>query len=189
MADMNINSLIKDTRKLMDNALDALRENLKSIRTGKASPSLVENIQVDYYGSNMRLRDLANITAPEARMLVVQPWDKNAVAPIEKAIMAANLGLTPSNEGTIIRLPIPELSEERRKEMTKLVKERGEEARIEIRNIRRKANDLAKKATKDSEITEDDQKHLQNEVQKLTDESIKEIDTEVDAKSEELMNL
>ena len=187
--EISVNTIVKDTKNLMDDAFQALEDDLKTIRTGKASPALVENIQVNYYGSSTRLKDIANITAPEPRLLVIQPWDKNAVSGIEKAILSSNLGITPATEGNVIRLPIPELSEERRKELAKTVKDRGEETRIEVRNVRRKANDTAKKAQKSSEITEDDLKDIQEQIQNLTDSYIEQIDTRVNEKSDELLQL
>ena len=185
----DINTLIKDTRQRMDNALKAMHQNFQSVRTGKASPALVEGVMVDYYGTSTKLRDIASITAPEPRLIVIQPWDQNAVANIEKAIQASDIGVSPVSDGRVIRLPIPELSEERRSEYTKLVKKQAEDTRVEIRNIRRDANEQIKKAEKKSEITEDDMHDMLEDTQKLTDDHIKRIDDELEAKVEELMQV
>lgn len=185
----NIDTLTDDTNKRMDDALQAMESDFEAVRTGKASPALVEGLLIDYYGTKTKLRDIAGITAPEPRMLVIQPWDQNAVSAIEKAIQASNIGISPVNDGRVIRLPIPELSEERRQEMTKVVKERAEEARVEIRNIRREANGVAKKAEKNSDITEDDLTQMTNRIQELTDSYIAKIDERMNAKRDELMQV
>lgn len=189
MAALNADNLIPETEKKMDSAVEAMKEGFAAIRTGKASPSLVENISVDYYGTSTRLRDIAGITAPEPRMLVVQPWDQSAVKSIEKAIQASQIGISPVSDGRVIRLPIPELSEERRAELAKMVRTRGEDARVEIRNARREANDAAKAMEKKSEITEDDLRVMAKQVQDMTDEHVKEVDTLVEAKEKELMEV
>ena len=168
----NAENIIPETKKLMEKAITSMNHDFASVRTGKAAPGLVEGIMVEYYGTQTRMKDLAGITAPEPRLLVIQPWDQNAVKAIEKAIRASDLGISPISDGRVIRLPIPELSEERRKDMTKLVKKRSEEARVEIRNARRDANDAIKKAQKASEITEDEMKSKTDEVQKMTDKMI-----------------
>jgi ribosome recycling factor len=185
----NINSLISETTQRMDNALKAMHQNFQSVRTGKASPALVENVMVDYYGTSTKLRDIASITAPEPRLVVIQPWDQNAVANIEKAIQSSDVGVSPVSDGRVIRLPIPELSEERRSEYTKLVKKQAEDTRVEVRNVRRDANEQVKKAQKTSEITEDDMRDMLDDIQKLTDNHIKRIDEELEAKVEELMQV
>lgn len=187
--DMTIDNLIPGTAKRMEMAIHAMQEDFAGIRTGKASPALVENLQVDYYGTSTKLREIAGVTAPEPRLLVIQPWDANAIGNIEKAIQASNLGISPMNDGRVVRLPIPELSEERRKELSKVVKDRAEAARVEIRNIRRDANAVAKKAEKDSDITEDDLADLTREIQRLTDTSIERIDGMLEAKTGELMKV
>ena len=171
----NAENIIPETKKLMEKAITSMNHDFASVRTGKASPGLVEGIMVEYYGTQTRMKDLAGITAPEPRLLVIQPWDQNAVKAIEKAIRASDLGISPVSDGRVIRLPIPELSEERRKDMTKLVKKRSEEARVEIRNARRDANDAIKKAQKASEITEDEMKSKTDEVQKMTDKMIEQV--------------
>ncbi len=189
MNDLSIERLVPETKTRMQKGFEALLQNFASVRTGKASPALVENMAVEYYGTTTKLRDIASITTPEPRLLVIQPWDQNAVAGIEKAIMAANLGVSPSSDGRVIRLSIPELSEERRAEYGKLVKRQAEDGRVEIRNIRREANEVAKKAEKKSEITEDDLTDTLKEIQDLTDDFIKKIDQALEAKTEELMKV
>ncbi|MGI5925281.1 MAG: ribosome recycling factor [Lentisphaeria bacterium] len=180
-------SVVNDTKANMQRALELMQRDFGTVRTGKASPALAEGIMVEYYGTQTRLKDIASITAPEPRMLVIQPWDQGAVKSIEKAIQASDLGISPVSDGRIIRLPIPELSEERRKDMTKLVKKRAEECRIEVRNARRDANETIKKAQKASDITEDDQKVMTDEIQKLTDKMIEEVNKLLEAKEAELM--
>lgn len=179
---------IKDNATLaMDNTIDALKKRFDSVRTGKASPALVEGVMVEYYGGQTRLKDIAAISAPEPRLLKIQPWDITAVNAIQKAIQASGLGITPVTDGKVIRLPIPELSEERRNEMTKQVKKLAEEARVEIRNARRDANEAIKAAKKNSEITEDEQKSQTEAIQKLTDKMIEKVDAVLDEKQKELM--
>ena len=182
-----ITDIVEDTKATMQQALDIMQKAFGTVRTGKASPALAEGIIVEYYGTQTRLKDIASITAPKPRMLVIQPWDQGAVKSIEKAIQGSELGISPVSDGRIIRLPIPELSEERRKDMTKLVKKRAEECRIEIRNARRDANEAIKKAQKASEITEDDQKAMTDDVQKLTDKMIEQVNKLLEVKEAELM--
>ncbi len=177
---------LSTAKKKMQDAVEALQKEFTGIRTGKASPALVEDIQVNYYGTSTRLRDIAGITAPEPRLLVIQPWDQNAIKDIEKAINASDLGISPVNDGRVIRLPIPELTQERRNELVKLVRDRAEEMRVEVRNARREANDMIRKAEKNSEITEDDQSMLEKEVQKETDQHIEQIDKLFEDKEKEL---
>ncbi|MFA6814927.1 MAG: ribosome recycling factor [Lentisphaeria bacterium] len=184
---MTTDSLIKDSKALMIKAIDTMEKNFASVRTGKASPALVEGIMVEYYGSQTRLKDIASITSPEPRLLVIQPWDQKAVKSIEKAILSSQLGISPVSDGRVVRLPIPELSEERRKDMTKLVRKRAEEARVEVRNARRDANEFIKKAEKKSDITIDDKKQLTDEIQKLTDDMIANVDRVLGEKETELM--
>ena len=173
----------------MKKTIDHMKSDFAGVRTGKASPALVEGIMVDYYGTPTRLKELAGITAPEPRLLVIQPWDGAATSSIEKAIKASNIGINPINDGRILRLPIPELSEERRATLAKQVKGRAEEARVAIRNLRREGNDIVKKAQKSSEITEDQQKKMIDDIQKMTDNSIKDIDAILKAKDDELMSM
>lgn len=189
MSTISIDDVSGTTRARMDEALEAMKRDFASVRTGKASPSLVEGISVDYYGTSTRLRDIAGITAPEPRLLVIQPWDQNAIKNIEKAIQSSDIGISPVNDGRVIRLPIPELSEERRKEMVKMVTGRAEDARVAVRNIRREANEVIKKAEKRSDITEDDMSDMLEEVQRLTDEHVAEIDRLLEEKNKELMEV
>lgn len=168
---------------------ESMEKDFAAVRTGKASPALVENIMVDYYGTQTRMKELAGITVPEPRMLVVQPWDRGSIHAVEKAIIASNLGISPVSDGKIIRLPIPELSEERRNSLVKQVKHRAEEAKIAIRNIRRDGNEAAKKAQKDSLITEDDLTQMLDDIQKLTDSYISAIDKDLEKKEKDLMSV
>lgn len=182
-----ISQIVDQTRDAMDKAVDVMKKSFSAVRTGKASPALVDGIMVEYYGAQTRLKDIASVTAPEPRLLIIQPWDQNAVKSIEKAIQASNLGISPVSDGRVIRLPIPELSEERRKDMTKLVRKRAEESRVEIRNARRDANDALKKAQKASDITEDDLKAQTDTVQKMTDKMIEQVNKILEEKETELM--
>ena len=181
--------LLKDTQDKMDNSLKVLESQLAGIRTGKASPALVENIQVPYYGAPTRMRDLANISTPEARLIVISPFDPTILGEIERAILAANIGVTPRNDGRVIRVPVPELSEERRKEMVKVASRQSEEAKVSIRNVRRDANEAAKKLEKDSKISEDDLKSALDKIQKSTDKAIEKTDALVKAKEAEVMTV
>lgn len=184
-----IDELTESTEERMMQAQDAFEQDLAGYRTGKASPALVEGITVEYYGAQSRLREIANISTPEPRLLVVQPFDPTSLANIEKAIIAANIGISPVSDGRLIRLPVPELSEERRRDLAKQVGKRAEDARVQVRGIRRESNDQAKKAQKASEITEDDLKELLDEVQELTNSYIKQIDDAAEAKEKELMEV
>ena len=173
----------------MKKSLANLEEEYGAIRAGRANPRILDRIQVDYYGTPTSSQGVANISVPEARMIQIQPWDAGLIKDIEKAILASDLGLTPANDGKVIRLVFPELTEERRKELVKDVKKKGEEAKVAIRNIRRDANDAVKKEAKANEISEDDQKQLEDKIQKLTDEYVKKIDQAIDAKSTEVMTV
>jgi ribosome recycling factor len=184
-----IDDLMDYTEEHMMKTIEVMQADFSTIRTGKASPALVENMTIDYYGTPTKLKELAGITTPEPRLLVVQPWDPSSVQVIEKSILASNLGISPVSDGRVLRLPIPELSEERRQNLAKQVKTRAEEARIAVRNIRRDSNDVAKKSQKASEITEDDLKDMLSDIQKLTDDYIKEIDTILQKKEDELLNI
>ncbi len=185
----SIDNLVSDVESKMMDATEALEGDFAGFRTGKASTGLVENLMVDYYGTSTRLRDMAGISTPEARLIVIQPWDQTALPEIEKTILASNLGISPVNDGRVIRLPIPELSEERRIELAKQVKKRSEKAKVEIRNHRRDANDLVKKSQKASEITEDDEKDMHDQIQKLTDEYTGQVDALTVKKESELMQV
>lgn len=184
-----VSELMDHLEEQMMKAIDSMKSDFSGVRTGKASPALVENIMVEYYGAMTRLRDIAGITTPESRLLVIQPWDQTAVQAIEKAILASNIGISPVSDGRIIRLPLPELSEERRATLAKQVKSRSEDSRISIRNIRRDGNEAAKKAQKNSEITEDELKSMLDKIQKLTDDYIKDVDKILADKEKELMTV
>lgn len=186
---MNIDNLIEDLTEKMTNGIGHYKRVLDGLRTGKASPNLVQDIMVDAYGSKMKLRDIANINTPDARTINIQAYDKTILSSIERAIIMADIGINPINDGQLIRLPMPELSEERRKDMVKMVKSAAEEHKVEMRNIRREGNDFAKKSQKDGAITEDDLKLYLDDIQKLTDNKIKEIDDLADAKEKELMTV
>jgi ribosome recycling factor len=186
---VKIDDLMDYTEEHMMKAVEVMQSDFSTIRTGKASPALVDSMTIDYYGTPTKLKELAGITTPEPRLLVIQPWDPTSVKLIEKAILASNIGISPVSDGRILRLPIPELSEERRASLAKQVKGRAEEARIAIRNIRRESNETAKKSQKASDITEDDLKDMLGDIQKLTDDYIKEIDETLNKKDDELMNL
>ena len=173
----------------MKKAISAMTTDFAAIRTGKASGAIVENIMVDYYGTPTRLKEIAGITAPESRLLVIQPWDRSALAGIEKAILASNLGITPMNDGKALRLPIPELSQERRTALAKQAKAETEDAKVALRNIRRDGNESAKKAEKDGALTEDDLKKMLDDIQKMTDRYIANLDTMLGAKEKELMSI
>jgi ribosome recycling factor len=178
-----------ETEEKMEKTLQFLQQELSGIRTGKAHPSLVDTITVDYYGSPTRLRDIANISTPEPRLIVINPFDPSSLGLIEKAIIAANIGITPMNDGRLIRVPIPELSEERRKDMVKMAGRTTEEQRVAIRNIRREANDRVKSLQKNGDITEDDRDSALEEVQKLTNDHIKKMDDMLAAKEKEILEV
>jgi ribosome recycling factor len=179
--------ILLDAEDKMSKCLNFLQEQFAGIRTGKASPALVENIKVNYYGAPTRLRELANISTPEPRLIVINAYDPTALAEITKAIVNANIGVTPMNDGRIIRIPIPELNEERRKELTKVANRMTEESRVAIRNTRRDANDQIKKLQKEAKIAEDERDGALEQVQKDTDEYIKKIDGALSAKEKEIM--
>lgn len=173
----------------MDKAVDALKDEYATIRAGRANPNLLNKLKVDYYGQPSPLQAVANVSVPEARVIMIQPWESRLIKDIEKAILASDLGLTPTNDGRVIRLVFPELTEERRKELVKDVKKRAENAKVAIRNIRRDAIDAFKKMEKASEISEDDLKSLENECQKITDKHIDEIDRIMEEKSKEILTV
>jgi ribosome recycling factor len=181
--------IINDAKQRMEKTVDALRNDLISIRAGRANPALFNRVQVEYYGALTPLNQLAGITTPEARLLIIQPYDKSIMGEIERAILKADLGLTPSNDGQVIRISIPPLTEERRKELVKQVKKTAEEAKVAVRNIRRDANDSLKKVEKDGEITEDELKRLMDDVQKLTDQTIIKVDDVASNKEKEIMEV
>lgn len=176
-----------DLQRRMHGAVEALKHDLVGLRTGRASTALLDPIMVEVYGAQMPLNQVATVSVPEARMLSVQVWDRSNVQPVEKAIRSANLGLNPITDGQLIRLPIPDMTEERRKELAKLVGQYAEKARVAVRNVRRDGMDHLKQDEKKHEISEDEHKRLEQEVQKLTDETIKVIDAAADAKEQEIL--
>ena len=173
----------------MSKSYDALMRDYTAIRAGRANPHVLDKIKVDYYGTPTPLQQVGNISVPEPRMLLIQPWDKSLIKPIEKAILTSDLGINPNNDGSAIRLIFPELTEERRKELAKDVKKKGENAKVAIRNIRRDANETIKKMEKAGEISEDDQELAEDRIQKLTDKMIAKIDKAVEAKTQEIMTV
>ncbi|WP_313798649.1 ribosome recycling factor [Cytobacillus sp.] len=181
--------VIDNAKERMTKAIQAYTRELASIRAGRANASLLDRITVDYYGAPTPVNQLAGISVPEARLLVIQPYDKSILGEIEKAILKSDIGLTPSNDGSIIRLAIPQLTEERRKDLVKLVKKESEEAKVAIRNVRRDANDDLKKLEKNGEITEDDLRGYSDDIQKLTDEHINKIDSITKDKEKEILEV
>ncbi len=173
----------------MNKAIAALENDLASIRAGRANPAILDKITVEYYGAQTPLGQVGTISVPEARSLVIQPWDVSILKEIEKAILASDIGITPNNDGKVIRLNFPPLTEERRKDLSKGISKRGEEGKVAVRNIRRDSLEQFKKQKKDGEITEDDLKDLEDKIQKLTDKFVKEIDTIVAAKTKEIMEV
>ena len=173
----------------MKKTLSSLESELATIRAGRANPHILDKLTVDYYGAPTPLQQVANITVPEARMIQIQPWESSLIKGIEKAILTSDLGLNPSNDGKVIRLVFPELTEERRKELVKDVKKKGEASKVAVRNIRRDANDAIKKEQKANEISEDEEKTLQDDIQKMTDTYIKKVDGMVEDKSKEIMTV
>lgn len=182
-------SIKKDANERMKKSLDALRAELAKIRTGRAHPSLLEHIHVDYYGSEVPLSQAASVSIEDPRTLSVNPWDKSMVGKIEKAILTSDLGLNPATAGTVIRVPLPALTEERRAELSKVVHHEGEQAKIAIRNIRRDCNHHIKELLKSKDITEDDQRRAETEIQQLTDKSVQRVDEMVAEKEKELMEI
>jgi ribosome recycling factor len=178
-----------ETEEKMGKALEAMGRELASIRTGKATSSLLDGIQVDYYGTMTPLSQVANISAPDPRLLVIQPWEKKLIPEIVKAIQKSDLGLNPQSDPNVVRLPIPPLTEERRMDLVKVVKKVGEEGKVAVRNIRRDSNDAFKNAEKDKEISEDDSRKGQEQVQKITDEHIEKIDEMLKKKEQEIMEV
>ena len=183
------NAVIKDAKERMDKSIEAFRHEISTIRTGKATTALLDGVKIDYYGTMTPLSQMANVSVLDVHTLNITPWDKSQVGAIEKAIMTSDLGLNPANDGTNIRVPIPVLTEERRKDMVKLVKKFGEDAKIAIRNVRRDANEHLKKLEKDKELSEDLRHDAEAEVQKVTDNHIKKIDEMVKHKEDEIMEV
>lgn len=184
-----LDSIVAEANQRMQKAVENLKKDLLRIRTGRATPALLDGITADYYGSPMAINQVANISVPDARMIVVQPWEKNMLKEIEKAIQTSDLGLNPQNDGNIIRLPIPPLSEERRKDLFKNCKKIGEESKVGIRNIRRDSNEKLKKSEKDKDVTQDEAKKGQDDIQKVTDKFIKTIDDLLVQKEKEIMEV
>lgn len=186
---MTIADVTKDTQTRMQKTIESLHHNLNSVRTGRAAPSLIEDLKVDYYGTTMPLNQLASISAPESRLLVIQPWDKGSMQPIEKAIQTSELGLTPNNDGQVIRISIPTLTEERRKQMVKVVNSHVEDAKVAVRHIRRDAMQSLKGLLNDKEIGEDDERRAQTELEAITKKFIDETDTIGKAKEQEVLEV
>lgn len=184
-----LNDIYTDVKDRMNKAIAALKKEFTSIRAGRANTALLDRITVDYYGVPTPIPQMATVSAPEARLLVIQPWDKNMISEIEKAILKSDLGITPNNDGSVIRLAFPQLTQERRNELVKLIKKKGEEGRVAIRNIRRDGNDMVKDLEKENEISEDDSRRAQDEIQKITDNFIKEIDQVILKKEEEVLEV
>ncbi|MCI6610376.1 MAG: ribosome recycling factor [Ezakiella sp.] len=181
--------VFNSAKEKMNKSIEVYKEDLAAIRAGRANPSLLDRIEVDYYGVMTPLKQLSNVSAPEPRQIVIQPWDANVIPAIEKAILASDLGLNPSNDGKIVRLIVPQLTEERRKELSKVVSKNSETAKINIRNIRRELIDDAKKLEKDKVITEDELHKAESEAQELTDDMIKKIDLIAKEKEKEIMEI
>lgn len=181
--------IINEAKDKMEKAIAQLKRELATLRAGRATPSLLDKVVVDYYGSPTPINQLATITVPEARLLVIQPWDKTVLAEIEKAIQKSELGLNPNNDGEVIRISIPMLTEERRKELVKMVKKYGEDSKVAMRNIRRDANEQIKKLEKDGTISEDEARRYQEQIQKITDETSTNIDKIVAEKEKDIMEV
>jgi ribosome recycling factor len=184
-----VDDVLLDTIDKMENTIKVLKGQFAGLRTGKASPALVDGVQVPYYGVPTRLRDLANVSTPEPRLIVISAYDPTVLPEIERAILAANLGVTPRNDGRVVRVPIPELNEERRKEIVKVAKRQSEEGRIAVRNVRRDANEKFKAMKKKSEMTEDDLKQAEKDIQTLLDKLIKDVDKIAADKNKEIMEI
>ncbi|GHU56661.1 ribosome-recycling factor [Spirochaetia bacterium] len=184
-----MHSVISASEERMKKTVTSLKDGFASLRTGRASAALFDKIKVDYYGDKSPLNQVANISIPEARLIVIQPWDKALIGEIEKAIRSSELSLNPSNDGKVIRISIPPLTEERRKELVKLAKNQAEQSRVSVRNIRREGNDELKKLLKDASITEDDETRASDELQKLTDTYISKVNQVLDEKEKEIMEV
>lgn len=184
-----VNEVLSEAKMAMEKAVKALKKEMSKVRTGRASISLLDDVTVEYYGVPTPLSQVATLSTPEARLITVQPWEKNLIPDIEKALFKADLGLTPSSDGLLIRLPVPALTEERRREMVKIIKRMAEDAKISVRNARRDANENLKMLEKEKEITEDDLKRSEKDVQQLTDEFVSTIDDVVQTKEQEVMEI
>jgi ribosome recycling factor len=186
---MILDELFQKTEDHMRKTLEMLMQELSGIRTGKASPALLDSLRVNYYGSMVPVKQVANVSVPDPRMITIQPWDRGLVPEIEKAIRASELGLNPQNDGGLIRLPIPPLTEERRKDLVKVVKRIGEDSKVAMRNVRRDANDKIKKLEKEHELSEDDMRDKQDEIQKLTDQFVHRVEEAVTSKEKEILEI
>jgi ribosome recycling factor len=186
---MNVKEIFAESEQRMKKSIESLKKDFTRIRTGRASAALLDGITVEYYGSPMPVNQVAAISVPDARMIMIQPWEKSMIGPIEKAIQASDLGLNPQSDGNVIRLPIPPLSEERRKDLFKHCKKISEDNKVAIRNIRRDSNELLKESEKSKKITQDDLKKGQDEIQKLTDKYIKSVDDMLSLKEKEILEL
>jgi len=184
-----LSEFIEKTRSKMDKTINIIKDEFKHIRTGRASTALIDKLEIPYYGILTPLNQVANISVPESNLIVIQPWDKNCLADIEKTIWKSDLGLTPSSDGSIIRLTVPALNEERRKDLVKMVKKEAENGKVAIRNVRREINELIKKEEKNKNISEDECKESQKEVQIITDEYVKKIDEILEIKEKEIMEV
>ncbi len=180
---------VKVYEEKMSKSLDALNEEFSSIRAGRANPHILDKIRVDYYGTPTSLQQVANISVPEARMIQIQPWESSLIKDIEKAILVSDLGITPNNDGKVIRLVFPELTEDRRKELAKDVKKKGDNAKVAIRNVRRDANDTFKKANKAGELSDDELSNAEDEVQKITDKYVALVDKAIEDKTKEILTV
>lgn len=186
---MSVADIRNTAEEKMNKSIEALKSDLQKVRTGRAHTGILDHVMVDYYGSMVPISQVANLSLADARTIVAQPWEKTMVAPVEKAIRESDLGLNPAAMGETIRVPMPALTEERRKDLTKFVKAEGEQTKIAIRNLRRDANDAFKKLVKDKDISEDDERRAQDEVQKLTDKFVAEVDQILQAKEAEIMTV
>lgn len=186
---MTVKEIYASHEDKMKKALEVMRKEYASLRAGRATPALLDKVTVDYYGTPTPINQVANIAVPEPRMLTIQPWEKPMLATIEKAILKSDLGLTPNNDGSVIRLSIPQLTQQRRQELVKVVHKKAEECRVAVRNLRRDGNEAVKKLEKDHAVSEDEAKKGQEDIQKLTDKYIKEIDTVMAAKEKEIMEV
>jgi len=184
-----IKKIQSETRQHMDKAIEAMQHEVSTVRTGRANLALLDGIRVDYYGSPMPIHQVATVAVPEPRLITIQPWEQRMVPVIEKAILASDLGITPSNDGTVIRLPIPPLTEERRKDLVRVVHKMAEEVRVSVRNARRGANDRLKKLEKNGDISKDESRRAQEAIQEMTDEYIAQIDDLLARKEEEIMEV
>lgn len=186
---MDTDAILLDAEERMDKAVGSLDRDFAKLRTGRASTALVDGLRADYYGAPTPISQMASVAVPDSRTITIQPWDKGGMAAVEKAILKSDLGLTPVNDGKLIRISIPPLTEERRKELVRVARKYAEEAKVAVRNVRRDANDSLKKAEKDKEITEDGLKRASDEVQKLTDRYVAEVDARCQAKEKEIMDI